>query len=87
MNKKLLAGILAGTGVSAMAEGAGTGITPTSYTVPDSVNTAVNQLAGAADGYAAVILPYIAYIGLAFIGIAVVYLLFKVFRRFVGGGR
>lgn len=53
--------------------------------VPDSVNNAITQLEGAATNYAAVILPYIAAVGLAFIGISVIYLLFKVFKRFVGG--
>lgn len=77
--------VLGLVGSSAFAEGSSASITPTSYTVPTAVNTAINDLAGAADGYATVILPYIAYVGLAFIGIAVVYLLFKVFRRFVGG--
>ena len=84
--KKMLM-MAAGLGVPALsfAEGTGSSISPTSYTVPTAVNTAINDLAGAADGYATVILPYIAYVGLAFIGIAVVYLLFKVFKRFVGG--
>lgn len=84
--KKMLM-MAAGLGVPALsfAEGTASSISPTSYTVPTAVNTAINDLAGAADGYATVILPYIAYVGLAFIGIAVVYLLFKVFKRFVGG--
>lgn len=55
------------------------------YTVPTAVTDAVTKLEGAADKYAEKILPYIANVGLAFIGIAVVYLLFKVFKRFVGG--
>lgn len=57
----------------------------TAYTVPTAVTDAVTKLEGAADKYAEKILPYIANVGLAFIGIAVVYLLFKVFKRFVGG--
>lgn len=51
------------------------------------VNTAITSLETAATDYAGVILPYIVAVGLAFIGISVVYLLFKVFRRFVGGGK
>lgn len=51
------------------------------------VNSAISSLETAATDYASVILPYIVAVGLAFIGISVVYLLFKVFRRFVGGGK
>lgn len=56
-----------------------------SYTVPAAVTSSISELEGAATSYAAVILPYIAAVGLAFIGISVIYLLFKVFKRFVGG--
>lgn len=56
-----------------------------SYQVPVSVDNTVTKLENAATAYADKILPYIAAVGLAFIGIAVVYLLFKVFKRFVSG--
>lgn len=78
--KKYLA--LVGVGLahlSVYAEGEPT------YTVPNAVNTAIGSLESAGTAYADKILPYIVNIGLAFIGIAVVYLLFKVFKRFVGG--
>lgn len=66
-------------GSSAFAEGTTPGLT--------EVNAAITDLQNAATAYAGVILPYIVAVGLAFIGISVVYLLFKVFRRFVGGGK
>lgn len=74
---KILAAVVAASAApAAFAEG---------YTVPTEVTTAVTSLEGAATAYAGVILPYIVAVGLAFIGIAVLYLLFKVFKRFVGG--
>lgn len=81
MKKKMLAVLGASVApVAAFADGATTpGLT--------QVNTAITSLETAATDYAGVILPYIVAVGLAFIGISVVYLLFKVFRRFVGGGK
>lgn len=84
MKKKMLAVLAAFSPLAVLADGTAT-ITPSSYTVPSTVTDSVNDLAGAANAYSATILPYIAYVGLAFIGIAVVFLLFKVFKRFVSG--
>lgn len=81
MMKKMLA-LLGLAPVAALAEGEGPVVT-----VHPAVTTAIGNLETAAGNYATAILPYIVSVGLAFIGIAVVYLLFKVFRRFVGGGK
>lgn len=67
---------------SALAEGE-----VSTVTVPTAVTSAISNLESGAEAYADVILPYIVDVGIAFVGISVVYLLFKVFRRFVGGGR
>lgn len=80
MKKKILAALAAFAPAAVLAQSE-------TYTVPASVTTTVSQLETAATSYADVILPYIAAVGLAFIGITVVYLLFKVFKRFVSGGR
>lgn len=61
---------------AAMAEG---------YTVPAAVTGAVTDLESAATGLAGAALPAVVQIGLPFIGIAVIYLLFRVFRKFAGG--
>ena len=80
MKKKMLAAGALLAPFAAFAEGATTpGLT--------EVNSAITSLETAATDYSGVILPYIVAVGLAFIGISVVYLLFKVFRRFVGGGK
>lgn len=76
--KKWLVRALPFVGFSAMAEGE-------SYTVPAAVTDAVTQLEGAATGLAGTALPAVVKIGLPFIGIAVIYLLFRVFRKFAGG--
>lgn len=71
--------------VSALAEGtAGTADTAAA-TVPTTVNDAVATLELAATNYAGVIFPYVAKVGLAFVGIGVFYLLFRLWRRFAGG--
>lgn len=75
---KLLAAFAAMAPGAVLAEGASTVDTT-------AVSTAITSLEGAATSYAGIILPYIANVGLAFIGIAVMYLLFKVFKRFVSG--
>lgn len=75
-NKLALLGLGLASGVASAQE---------SFTPPTAVTTTITSLENAATGYANIILPYIAAVGLAFIGISVVYLLFKVFRRFVGG--
>lgn len=81
MNKKKMLAVLAALGpAAAFAEGEATGTA-----VHPAVTTAITNLESAASNYATAILPYIVSVGLAFIGIAVIYLLFKVFRRFVGG--
>lgn len=67
---------------SALAEGE-----VSTVTVPSAVTSAISNLKSGAEAYADEILPYIVDVGIAFVGISVVYLLFKVFRRFVGGGR
>ena len=79
MKKKMLAVLAAISPAAVFAEG--------TFTPDAAVTTAISSLESAATGYAGVILPYIVAVGLAFIGISVVYLLFKVFRRFVGGGK
>lgn len=76
--RKFLAVLAASSPLAVFAEG-------TTVTVPSAVTDAVSTLEAGATAYADVILPYIAEVGLAFIGIAVIYLLFKVFKRFVGG--
>lgn len=77
--KMLIAGGLMASAASAFADGS------TSTAVPAAVTSAITDLETAAGNYATAILPYIAAVGLAFIGISVVYLLFKVFKRFVSG--
>lgn len=57
----------------------------TAVTVPSAVTDAIATLENGAESYAAVIFPYIAKVGLAFVGIGVFYLLFRVWRRFAGG--
>ena len=64
---------------SSLAQESGT------YTVPAAVTDSITQLEGAATSYANVIYPYIRNIGLAFVGIAVFYLLFRLWRRFAQG--
>lgn len=71
--------------MTALAVAAPAAVMAEGFTPDASVTSAVSQLEAAATGYAGVILPYIVAVGLSFIGIAVIYLLFKVFRRFVGG--
>ena len=56
-----------------------------SYQVPTAVTESITELQGAATSYASVIYPYIRNIGLAFVGIAVFYLLFRLWRRFAQG--
>ena len=81
MKKKMLAALAAlGLTGSAFAEGE-----PQAYTVPTAVTDSISQLEGAATSYANVIYPYIRNIGLAFVGIAVFYLLFRLWRRFAQG--
>lgn len=75
MKKKLLA-VLALGPVAALADG---------YTVPASVTGAVTDLTSASGALAGEALPAVVQIGLPFIGIAVIYLLFRVFRKFAGG--
>lgn len=79
MKKKMLAlgALLAPFAAMAEGESQTPGLT--------EVNTAITSLESAATAYAGVIMPYIVAVGLSFIGIAVIYLLFKVFKRFVGG--
>lgn len=77
MKKKTLAALAAVSPAAVMAD--------STFVAPPAVTTAVSTLEEAASGYAGIILPYIAAVGLSFIGIAVVYLLFKVFKRFVSG--
>lgn len=81
MKKKMLAFFAAlGLVGNAMAQDAGG-----TYTVPTAVTESITQLEGAATSYAAVIYPYIRNVGLAFIGIGVFYLLFRLWRRFSQG--
>jgi len=79
MKKKMWAFLAAfGLVSNALAEGE-------AYQVPQAVTDSITQLEGAATSYAAVIYPYIRNVGLAFIGIAVFYLLFRLWRRFAQG--
>lgn len=67
------------------AQGTGGTADTTAAAVPEAVNNAIATLETGATNYAAVIFPYIAKVGLAFVGIGVFYLLFRVWRRFAGG--
>ena len=80
MKKKFMA-FLAAFGLvgNALAEG------ETAYQIPQAVTDSITQMEGAATSYAGVIYPYIRNVGLAFIGIAVFYLLFRLWRRFAQG--
>lgn len=80
MTKKVLAALSVLSPVAVFAQASGGG-----YTVPTAVTDAVSSLEGAASGMAETALPAVVQIGLPFIGIAVIYLLFRVFRKFAGG--
>lgn len=80
MKKKMMALLGLAAPMAALAEDPAPAVT-----VHPAVTTAIGNLETAASNYATAILPYIVSVGLAFIGIAVIYLLFKVFKRFVGG--
>lgn len=75
MKKFLLGALSLGAPVAALAE----------YTVPSAVTTAVTDMEAAATGLAGAALPAVAAIGLPFVGIAVIYLLFRVLKKFASG--
>lgn len=73
--KKILCGLpVLGTALPALAEG------PT-YTVPQGVTDAVGEAKQAATLLANEALPAVAAIGLAFVGIAIVWLLVRAIRK------
>lgn len=73
MKKSLFVGAsLLGSSLPVFAEG---------YTVPAGVTTAISDAEAAATGLANAAIPGVAAIALAFVGIAVVWLLVKAIRR------
>lgn len=74
MKKSLFVGAsLLGSSLPVFAEGG--------YTVPAGVTTAISDAEAAATGLANAAIPGVAAIALAFVGIAVVWLLVKAIRR------
>lgn len=72
--RKFLPATLLASPVAVLAEG-------TTYTVPQGVTDAITNAQNAATGLANAAIPGVAAIGLAFVGIAVVWLLVRAIRK------